>query len=150
MVIAGAYEKPRPKAKPPATPAKPAEGAAKGAAKEKPAKRAPRDCTVRMLALGADGVLLGRAWAFALAARGEAGVAALLTQIEREIRVVMALTGVTDVAHRGAGMKIDRVEIMMVDLLPQVVRTDAIQSFVSQETPIVRIFADDGAIGVGY
>ncbi|MDH7973914.1 mandelate racemase/muconate lactonizing enzyme family protein [Sphingomonas sp. AR_OL41] len=47
-------------------------------------------------------------------------------------------------------MKIDRVEIMMVDLLPQVVRTDAIQSFVSQETPIVRIFADDGAIGVGY
>eukprot|EP01035_Chromulina_nebulosa_P006499 gene6499-8792_t len=39
---------------------------------------------------------------------------------------------------------------MMVDLLPEVVRTDAIQSFVSQETPIVRIFADDGATGVGY
>ena len=30
---------------------------------------------VRMLALGADCVLLGRAWAYALAARGEAGVA---------------------------------------------------------------------------
>ncbi|MDH7973915.1 FMN-dependent L-lactate dehydrogenase LldD [Sphingomonas sp. AR_OL41] len=54
---------------------------------------------VRMLALGADGVLLGRAWAFALAARGEAGVAALLAMIEREIRVVMALTGVTDIAQ---------------------------------------------------
>ena len=31
---------------------------------------------VRMLALGADFVLLGRAWAYALAARGEAGVGA--------------------------------------------------------------------------
>jgi L-alanine-DL-glutamate epimerase-like enolase superfamily enzyme len=46
--------------------------------------------------------------------------------------------------------KIDRVEVLMVDLKPKVVRTDAIQSFVSQETPIVRIFADDGAIGTGY
>jgi L-lactate dehydrogenase (cytochrome) len=35
---------------------------------------------VRMLALGAKGVLLGRAWAFALAGRGEAGVEHLLTQ----------------------------------------------------------------------
>ena len=40
--------------------------------------------------------------------------------------------------------RIDRVEILMVDLVPKVKRTDAIQSFVSQETPIVRIFADDG------
>jgi L-alanine-DL-glutamate epimerase-like enolase superfamily enzyme len=46
--------------------------------------------------------------------------------------------------------KIDRVEIMMVDLVPEVVRTDAIQSFTSQETPIVRIHADDGAVGTGY
>jgi L-alanine-DL-glutamate epimerase-like enolase superfamily enzyme len=46
--------------------------------------------------------------------------------------------------------KIDRVEILMVDLTPKVKRTDAIQSFVSQETPIVRIFADDGAVGTGY
>jgi len=38
----------------------------------------------------------------------------------------------------------------MVDLKPKVKRTDAIQSFTSQETPIVRIFADDGAIGIGY
>jgi L-alanine-DL-glutamate epimerase-like enolase superfamily enzyme len=46
--------------------------------------------------------------------------------------------------------KIIRVEALMVDLVPKVKRTDAIQSFVSQETPIVRIFDADGAIGTGY
>ena len=46
--------------------------------------------------------------------------------------------------------KIERVEVLMVDLKPKVKRTDAIQSFVSQETPIVRIFDDDGAVGTGY
>ena len=45
---------------------------------------------------------------------------------------------------------IERVEILQVDLPPKVVRTDAIQSFVTQETPIVRIRCDDGAEGVGY
>ncbi len=53
---------------------------------------------VRMLALGARGVLLGRAWAWALAADGEAGVAQLLTLIAEEMRVAMALTGATRVA----------------------------------------------------
>ena len=53
---------------------------------------------VRMLALGARGVLLGRAWAYALAARGEAGVAHMLTLIEAEMRVAMALTGCTSIA----------------------------------------------------
>ena len=46
--------------------------------------------------------------------------------------------------------KIERVEVCMVDLKPKVKRTDAIQAFVSQETPIVRIFDDDGAVGTGY
>jgi L-lactate dehydrogenase (cytochrome) len=50
---------------------------------------------VRMLALGADFVLLGRAWAYALAACGEAGVAHVLKLIEAEMRVAMALTGTT-------------------------------------------------------
>src|SRR5580765_590074 len=45
---------------------------------------------------------------------------------------------------------IDRVEILQVDLPPKVVRTDAIQAFVTQETPIVRLRCDDGAEGVGY
>jgi L-lactate dehydrogenase (cytochrome) len=53
---------------------------------------------VRMLALGAKGVLLGRAFVYALAARGEAGVTQLLDLIEKEMRVAMALTGVRDVA----------------------------------------------------
>jgi L-alanine-DL-glutamate epimerase-like enolase superfamily enzyme len=46
--------------------------------------------------------------------------------------------------------KISRVEIFMADLQPKVKRTDAIQSFDSQETPFVRIIDSDGAIGLGY
>lgn len=46
--------------------------------------------------------------------------------------------------------KIARVELMMVDLQPKVKRVDAIQSFVSQETPIVRITDADGVTGTGY
>jgi L-lactate dehydrogenase (cytochrome) len=53
---------------------------------------------VRMLALGADFVLMGRAWAYALAAGGERGVADMLRIIEAEIRVAMALTGVSRIA----------------------------------------------------
>ena len=50
---------------------------------------------VRMLALGADFVLLGRGWAYALASAGEEGVAHVLKLIEAEMRVAMALTGCT-------------------------------------------------------
>ncbi|MEO5587253.1 MAG: alpha-hydroxy-acid oxidizing protein, partial [Novosphingobium sp.] len=50
---------------------------------------------VRLLALGAKGVLLGRAWAYALAAGGEAGITKMLGIIEAEMRIAMALTGVT-------------------------------------------------------
>ena len=46
--------------------------------------------------------------------------------------------------------KITRVEALMVNLVPQVKRTDAIQSFVSQETPIIRIYDADGVVGTGY
>jgi L-lactate dehydrogenase (cytochrome) len=49
---------------------------------------------IRMLALGARGVLLGRAWAFALAAGGERRVRQMLEMFAHEIRVGMALTGV--------------------------------------------------------
>ncbi|TPG58288.1 FMN-dependent L-lactate dehydrogenase LldD [Ewingella americana] len=48
---------------------------------------------VRMIALGADSVLLGRAFVYALAAAGEAGVVNLLELIEKEMRVAMTLTG---------------------------------------------------------
>ena len=46
--------------------------------------------------------------------------------------------------------KIVRVDALMVDLVPKVKRTDAIQSFVTQETPMVRIVCADGAEGTGY
>lgn len=53
---------------------------------------------VRMLALGADGVLLGRAWAYALAAGGEKAVGHMLDLVRAEIKVAMALTGATRIA----------------------------------------------------
>ncbi len=46
--------------------------------------------------------------------------------------------------------KVEHIEILMVDLPPKVKRVDAIQSFESQETPIVKITDSDGATGVGY
>ncbi len=46
--------------------------------------------------------------------------------------------------------KITHVDICMVNLVPKVKRTDAIQSFVSQETPLVTITDADGAKGTGY
>ena len=46
--------------------------------------------------------------------------------------------------------RIEKIELRMVDLVPKVKRTDAIQSFVSQETPIVTITDSDGAVGTGY
>lgn len=54
---------------------------------------------VRMLALGADFVLMGRAWAYALAARGEAGVTHMLQLIEAEMRVTMSLTACTSIGE---------------------------------------------------
>jgi L-lactate dehydrogenase (cytochrome) len=53
---------------------------------------------VRLLALGARGVLLGRAWLYALAAGGEGGIVKLLDLMSREMRVAMTLTGVRRVA----------------------------------------------------
>jgi len=54
---------------------------------------------VRMIALGADTVLLGRAFLYALAAAGEAGVTNLLNLFEKEIRVAMTLTGARSIAE---------------------------------------------------
>lgn len=52
---------------------------------------------VRMLALGAKGVLLGRSWVYALSAGGERAVSHVLELIRAEMQVAMALTGVTRV-----------------------------------------------------
>jgi len=59
---------------------------------------------VRMLALGADGVLLGRAITYALAAKGQAGVAHVLELIAAEMRVAMALSGVESVKEIDRGI----------------------------------------------
>src|SRR5688572_17479766 len=46
--------------------------------------------------------------------------------------------------------RVSAIEILQVDLPPPVPRSDAIQSFVTQETPIVRIRCADGSEGAGY
>jgi L-lactate dehydrogenase (cytochrome) len=53
---------------------------------------------VRMLALGAKSVLLGRAWAYGLAGGGGAGVEHVLSIIRAEMMVAMALCGRTAIA----------------------------------------------------
>ena len=55
----------------------------------------------RALALGARGVLLGRAWVWALAGGGEVGLAAFLGTLRKELEVAMALSGVNCVADIG-------------------------------------------------
>lgn len=54
---------------------------------------------VRMLALGADSCMLGRAFIYALAAAGGAGVSHLLELIDKEMRVAMTLTGAKSIAE---------------------------------------------------
>jgi len=54
---------------------------------------------IRMLALGAKGVLLGRAYIYALAADGQRGVANLLDLFAADMRVTMTLTGVSSPAE---------------------------------------------------
>jgi len=53
---------------------------------------------VRAIALGADATLLGRAFIYALATSGQAGVKHLLELMEKEMRVAMTLTSVAKVA----------------------------------------------------
>ncbi|MCC7268274.1 MAG: L-lactate dehydrogenase [Caulobacteraceae bacterium] len=56
---------------------------------------------LKALAHGAKGVLIGRAWAWSLAAGGEAGVTHMLNIMRQELRMAMALTGCTDVRTAG-------------------------------------------------
>ena len=59
---------------------------------------------LRAMALGAKGVLLGRAWAYALAAQGGAGVTRMFDLLRHEMAVAMALTGQTDVKQLSPDM----------------------------------------------
>lgn len=62
---------------------------------------------VRMLALGADFVLMGRAWAYALAGGGGDAVVHVLKLIDAEMRVAMALAGVTRISEVGRDLIAD-------------------------------------------
>lgn len=62
---------------------------------------------LRALALGADGVLVGRPWVYGLAARGEKGVAEVIETLRRELAVAMALTGCRSVEDIDRSVLID-------------------------------------------
>jgi L-lactate dehydrogenase (cytochrome) len=53
---------------------------------------------LKVLALGSDVCMIGRLWAYALAAQGERGVANLLAMLRQELLVAMALTGCSNTA----------------------------------------------------
>ncbi len=59
---------------------------------------------LKMLGSGAHGVLLGRAWALALAAGGERGVTCLLDTLRSELHAAMALTGTVSLAQAAAAI----------------------------------------------
>lgn len=59
---------------------------------------------LKALALGAQGVLIGRPWAWALAAGGQAAVEQLLRGLREELAVAMALCGVSRVEQIGPGL----------------------------------------------
>ncbi len=54
---------------------------------------------VKAIARGADACLIGRPWAFAVAAKGSEGIRAVLRTMQREMEVAMALTGITRVSQ---------------------------------------------------
>ena len=54
---------------------------------------------VKALALGADGVLIGRPWLWAVAARGEKGLTDYLRVLRQDIAVCMALMGVNRISE---------------------------------------------------
>ena len=69
---------------------------------------------VKMIALGARAVLIGRPWAWAVAARGEAGVRHILKVLKADMDVALALTGNTSIADvdRSALYKLDEVRAL--------------------------------------
>ena len=64
-------------------------------------------CVLKALALGAKACLIGRAWAYALGAGGEPGVASMLSIMRQELRLAMSLTGCLDVRDAGRDLLTD-------------------------------------------
>jgi L-lactate dehydrogenase (cytochrome) len=63
---------------------------------------------VKVLSLGARACLVGRPWAWAVAARGQAGVVHVLEILRDEMLVALGLTGVPDVADLGPDAVLER------------------------------------------
>jgi L-lactate dehydrogenase (cytochrome) len=63
---------------------------------------------VKALALGARACLIGRPWAFAVAARGEYGVDHLLRIFREEMLVALGLTGVTNINQLDASILVTK------------------------------------------
>jgi L-lactate dehydrogenase (cytochrome) len=59
---------------------------------------------VKAMALGAQACLIGRPWAYALAANGEAGVAHVLDLFKKQMTTTMILAGCDDVRNVGTAM----------------------------------------------
>lgn len=54
---------------------------------------------LKAVALGAQGVLIGRPWAWALGGAGQQGVEQLLADMQHELKIAMALCGVNSIAE---------------------------------------------------
>lgn len=54
---------------------------------------------LKALALGAQGVLIGRPWAMALAGAGQQGLESYLAELQHELAIAMALCGVKDISE---------------------------------------------------
>ena len=65
--------------------------------------RSGQDVT-RALALGAKACMIGRAWVYGVAAKGEKGVTAVLETMKRELRTSMALIGKAKIADIDASV----------------------------------------------
>jgi L-lactate dehydrogenase (cytochrome) len=63
---------------------------------------------LKALALGAKGCLVGKAFLYALAAQGQAGVTLALNILKRELEVSMALAGVNDVREVSSSILVTR------------------------------------------
>ena len=61
---------------------------------------------LRMLAMGASAVMIGRPWVHGLAAGGEAGVRGVLAILEKELRIAMMMTGCTSIGAIGPDLLI--------------------------------------------
>jgi len=59
---------------------------------------------VKAVALGADGVMIGRPWVWSMAARGEQGLRDYLSVLQQEMAATMALMGVNRIAELGSDL----------------------------------------------